>query len=87
LAWTVEVDPRAVKELGKLDRQIAGRILRFVRERVGTLPDPRSIGEALRGSELGSFWRYRVGDCRLICSIEDDLLVLRVARRREVYSR
>jgi mRNA interferase RelE/StbE len=90
LAWSVEIDARAARELAKLDRQVSHRILRFLRERVASLPDPRSIGGPLRGSELGEFWKYRVGDYRLICSIEDDrliVLVLRIAHRREVYSR
>jgi len=59
-------------------------------ERVAALVDPRSIGEALRGSKLGEFWRYRVGDWRIICEIQDAKLVvlaLRVGHRREVYER
>ena len=60
----------------------------FLHERVARLDDPRSIGEALRGSRLGEFWKYRVGDYRLICKIEDDrlvVLVLRVGNRKEIY--
>ena len=52
------------------------------------LDDPRSIGEALKGSKLGEFWKYRVGDWRIIASIEDDalrILVVRIGNRREVY--
>jgi len=90
LAWTVEVDAGAKKDLAKLDHQVARRILRFLRERVARLEDPRSIGKALHGSELGEFWKYRVGDYRLICSIEDErlvVLVLRIGHPREIYSR
>jgi mRNA interferase RelE/StbE len=60
----------------------------FLRERVASLEDPRSIGEALKGSELGEFWKYRVGDYRLICKIQDGalkVLVVKLGNRREVY--
>jgi mRNA interferase RelE/StbE len=88
LGYRIEFDPRAEKELEKLDREAARRILRFLRERVAVLDDPRSIGEALRGPELGRFWKYRVGDYRLICHIQDQritVLVLRVGHRRDIY--
>ena len=57
--------------MAKLDRQIAQRILRFLNERVALLDDPRQIGEALKGSTLGAFWKYRVGDYRIIAHIDD----------------
>ncbi|WP_328747545.1 type II toxin-antitoxin system RelE/ParE family toxin [Geomonas anaerohicana] len=67
---------------------MARRILRFLRERVAALKDPRSIGEALVGAKLGGFWKYRQGDYRIVASIQDDIvtvLVLRVGHRREIY--
>ena len=88
MAWKVELDSAAVRELGKLDPQIARRILSFLHGRVAVLDDPRSIGEALKGSGLGEFWKYRVGDYRIISSIEDGalrVLVVRIGNRREVY--
>ena len=88
MTWRVDLDPAAVRELGKLDPQIARRILGFLRDRVAMLDDPRSIGEALRGSRLGEFWKYRVGDYRIISSIEDRvlrILVVKIGNRREVY--
>jgi mRNA interferase RelE/StbE len=88
LGYWIEFDPRAEKELEKLDREVARRILRFLRERVAVRDDPRSIGEALRGQELGRFWKYRVGEYRLICPIQDrriTVLVLRVGHRRDIY--
>ena len=88
MAWKVELDAAAVRELDKLDPQVARRILKFLFERIAPLDDPRSIGEALKGSELGVFWKYRVGDYRIISSIEDGLmriLVVRIWNRREVY--
>ena len=88
MAWKVELDPAAERELGKLDPQIARRIMSFLHGRVAVLDDPRSIGEALKGSGLGEFWKYRVGDYRIISSIEDGalrVLVVRIGNRREVY--
>lgn len=88
MVWRVEFSPAADRELDKLDPQYAKRMLKFLFERVAALDDPRSIGEALRGASLGAFWKYRVGDYRIICAIEDDalrVLVVRVGNRREVY--
>jgi mRNA interferase RelE/StbE len=88
MAWKVELDRAAERDLDKLDPQIARRILKFLYERVAQLDDPRSIGEALKGSTLGEFWKYRVGDYRVISSIEDAavrVLVVEIGNRREVY--
>ena len=88
MAWTVELDPAVEKELNKLDPQQAKRILRFLFERITHLDDPGSIGEALKGSRLNTLWKYRVGDYRIISSIEDDvsrILVVKVGDRKEVY--
>jgi mRNA interferase RelE/StbE len=88
MAYNVELSAEVDRELGKLDAQQAKRILKFLYDRVAKLDDPRSIGEALHGSRLGEFWKYRVGDYRLICKIEDDrlvVLVLRVGHRKEIY--
>jgi len=88
MAWKVDLDSAADRELDKLDPQTARRILTFLHSRVAVLEDPRSIGEALKGSKLGEFWKYRVGDHRIISSIEDGalrILVVKVGNRREVY--
>jgi mRNA interferase RelE/StbE len=88
MAWKVELDRDAERDLDKLDPQIARRILKFLYERVAKLEDPRSIGEALKGSKLGEFWKYRVGDYRIISSIEDAavrVLVVEIGNRREIY--
>ena len=88
MAWAVEFDPDAVKDLKKLDKQIQLRIVSFLRNRVATLKDPRSVGEALSGAKLGNHWKYRVGDWRIICDIADRRIVVRVLRvgdRREIY--
>lgn len=88
MAWAVEFDPDAVKDLKKLDKQIQTRILEFLRERLARLDNPRELGEALAGSKLGNYWKYRVGDWRIICDLQDQRIVVRVLRvgnRREVY--
>jgi mRNA interferase RelE/StbE len=88
MPWSVEFSETAARELSKLDLQHSHRILKFLNERVARLDDPRSLGKALQGSRLGEFWKYRVGDYRIICKIEDNrlvVLVLRVGHRREIY--
>lgn len=88
LTWAIELSEPSIKQLSKLDKPVAKRIMAFLRERVASLEDPRSIGEALKGSELGEFWKYRVGDYRLICEIQDGalkVLVVKLGNRREVY--
>ena len=88
MAWRVEFLAQAERDVEKLDRQVARRISRFLFDRVANLENPRSIGEALRGSQLGEYWKYRVGDYRLITKIEDDrllVLVVRIGHRREIY--
>jgi mRNA interferase RelE/StbE len=88
MAWNVELSEPADRELGKLHAQDRKRILRFLDERLSRTENPRSLGQALHGSRLGEFWRYRVGDYRLISKIEDDrlvVLVLRVGHRKEIY--
>lgn len=88
LAWRIELTATAAKQLGKLDRHEARRITAFLRERLGAHENPRSLGKALTGPTLGTFWRYRVGDYRLVCDIADGalrILVIEVGHRRDVY--
>jgi len=88
LAWTIELTDAAVRQLERLDKSTARRIWRFLHERLPALDNPRSIGQALHGQRLGEFWKYRVGDYRLITRIEDDcllLLVIKIGHRRDVY--
>ena len=88
MAWKIEFDRAAVRELDKLDRQTTRRILAFLHGRVAALDDPRRLGEALKGSTLGEFWKYRVGDYRVIARIEDSavrVIVVRVGSRDKVY--
>jgi len=88
LAWTVSYTETARKQLRKLDRQVARRLVDFLDERVAGQADPRSTGKALTGPVLGSFWRYRVGDYRIICDLQDGVLVvlvLEIGHRKDVY--
>jgi mRNA interferase RelE/StbE len=88
LAWTIELTDAAVRQLERLDNTAAKRVWKFLCERIARLENPRSIGGALQGKVLGEFWKYRVGDYRLIAKIEDDrlvILVLRLGHRRETY--
>jgi mRNA interferase RelE/StbE len=88
MTWTIELDIAVERELGKLDPPQAKRILRFLFDRLSHLDDPRSIGEALRGSRFNTLWKYRVGDYRIISSIEDStlqILVVKIGNRKEVY--
>jgi mRNA interferase RelE/StbE len=88
--WKVELDKAAERDLDKLDPQATRRIERFLYERVAALDDLRLLGEALHGSKLGELWRYRVGDYRIVCKIEDKtlrVLVIRIGHRREIYKR
>ena len=90
MAWRIEFDDAAKKDLAKLDKQIAHRLTTFLRKRVALLENPRSIGDALTGSRLGDFWKYRVGDYRIISHIEDGavrILVVKVANRGAVYKK
>ena len=88
MAWKVELSPAAEKDLDKLDRQWARRILAFLHERIALADDPRAFGAALTGERFGEFWKYRVGDYRIVARIEDGVLrvlVVRIGHRREVY--
>jgi mRNA interferase RelE/StbE len=88
LAWQIDFAESVTKQLRKLDPAVARRIVQFLRERVTPLTDPRSLGAALKGDELGQFWKYRVGDYRVIAEILDReirILVVRIGHRRDVY--
>ncbi len=88
MAWKIELSALARKNLEKFDPQVARRILTFLNERIAPIDNPRDIGEALKGSRLGEFWKYRVGDYRIISRIEDDVLcvlVVKIGHRSKIY--
>jgi mRNA interferase RelE/StbE len=85
--WRVEITRTAEKQIQKLNRAAQESIIRFLRERVQPAENPRQWGKPLHGDQ-GGLWRYRVGDYRLICDIQDKritVLVLRVGQRKDVY--
>lgn len=88
MAWKIDFVPDVEKTLANLGSEATKRIFKFMRQRVANLEDPRSVGESLKGSRLGGLWRYRAGDYRILCEIQDEkisILVVRVGHRREVY--
>lgn len=89
MAWRVEISNFAEKQLRKLDKPIQNRLIDWLDDRISGCKNPRHFGEPLIG-DLAGLWRYRVGDFRIICEIQDEKLVvlaLAVGHRREVYLR
>jgi len=90
LAWKIDYTSTALKQLGKFDKPAAKRIVDFMDERIAVLEDPRDTGMALTGAMLGAYWRYRVGEYRVICDIQDQVLcvlVVEVGSRKDVYAK
>ena len=88
MVWTIKYTASATKQLKKVDKAVALRLLDYMDNRVALADDPRSLGRALVGPRLGDYWRYRVGDLRVICSIQDGqlcILVIQLGNRREIY--
>lgn len=88
MVWIIKYTESSSKQLKKLDKQTALRVLDYMDERVAVLSDPRSMGKNLKGPRMGEYWRYRVGDIRVICNISDGqvtVLVIEIGNRRKVY--
>lgn len=89
MAWTIKPTRRFERELSKLDKSVQRKIIAYLEARVAISDNPRTLGKAL-GYDLAGFWRYRVGDYRILCHIEDDQLVIvavSVGHRSAVYER
>ncbi len=87
MGWRIKFTPQSEKELQKIDKKEAQRIIRFLRER--TSPAPRETGKRLKG-QLREFWRYRVGDYRILARIDDKeltILVVHVGHRDKIYTK
>jgi mRNA interferase RelE/StbE len=87
LPWRVRFEKRALKEMARLGSVDQERIARFIRDRIEARDNPREVGEALAGPFAG-YWKYRIGDYRIIASIDDDavtIIVIRIGNRREIY--
>ena len=88
MVWSIDYTETALKQLRKLDKQTARRILDFMDERIACQEDPRRTGKALTGPSLGAYWRYRIGDYRIVCDIQDGalrVLVIEIGNRRDIY--
>ena len=88
MAFEIQFDPDAIKDLKRLDKAVQQRLIGFLKERVAPLENPRQLGEALTGATLGNYWKYRVADWRIVCDIQEKRIVVRVLRvgnRRDVY--
>ena len=87
MVWQIQFDPKAVKELQKLDNVAQKRIIRYLKTQVAVQSNPRIFGRGLKGDKQG-LWRYRVGDYRIICDIRDQhliVLVVKIGPRQSVY--
>lgn len=89
MVWKIEFQAEAIKQLKKMGRTEAARIRDYLHARIKNLDDPRQLGSALKGPRYDRLWRYRVGDYRIICDIQDQrlvVLVVEIGHRRQVYS-
>ncbi len=87
MTWRIDFDAAALDDLRKLGTTPRVRILRFLQERIAPADDPRRLGKASSGDKAG-FWRYRVGDYRIIARIEDQrlmVLIIAIGHRSEIY--
>ena len=85
--WKSEYSPDVIRQLNKLDQPIRRRIFRYLEEHIHQCKNPRHFGEALTANRA-KFWRYRVGDYRIICDILEEkviILILTIGHRREIY--
>lgn len=88
MAWTIELDDKARKQLTKLGKAPATRIIAYLEKRIAPLDNPRHQGRALQGPEFNHLWRYKVGDYRIICDIQDHrlvVLVIEIGHRSSIY--
>ncbi|MHA7178399.1 type II toxin-antitoxin system RelE family toxin [Arthrobacter sp. Sr24] len=84
--YSIRFTPQAQKAVRKLDPVVGKRIRRFLEERLAVAENPRSMGKKLVNED---FWRYRVGDYRILVTIDDEqilVLLVDVAHRRDVYT-
>ncbi len=87
MSWDYKISEKALKQIGKLDRPAAARIFSYLDERIAGSEDPRQWGKQLKG-ELNNIWRYRCGDYRILCQLQDEVfivLIVEVGHRRDIY--
>jgi mRNA interferase RelE/StbE len=87
LAWKIDFEQDAIRQLNRLDKSVRHRIIEYLELRLAASADPRKFGKPLRGDKSG-LWSYRVGDFRVICLLEHHgsvIVVVSVGHRRDVY--
>lgn len=87
MSWDYKISEPALKQLKKLDKQVAAKIIRYLDERILGAENPRQWGKRLKG-ELNNIWRYRCGDYRILCQLQDEVfivLVLKAGHRKDIY--
>jgi mRNA interferase RelE/StbE len=87
MAWSIEFSEDADRDFSKLDKSVQRRIFRYLHERIASAANPRDFGKPLL-HELAGLWRYRIGDYRILCRIEDDkltVLVVEIDHRSRIY--
>ncbi len=88
MAWKIEFQATAIKQLKKMGNSESARVRDFLHSRIKPLENPRQLGTALQGARFEHLWRYKVGDYRIVCDIQDQrlvVLVIEIGHRREVY--
>ncbi len=87
MSWDYKVDPKALKQLGKLGKEPAKRIFKFLDSRITGCDGPTKFGKPLK-ADLSGLWRYRVDGYGVICKLEDSeliVLVVKIGHRRDIY--
>lgn len=88
MKYKIVFSERALKQLKKIDKHIASLIIGWLEKNIKGSENPRIHGKGLVENRSGQ-WRYRIGDYRVICEIQDDkvvVLVLEIGHRKEIYN-
>lgn len=87
MTWQIKFTETSDKQLRSLDKQVSKKLIKWLEDRILNCDNPRLWGNSLAGTKSGQ-WRYRVGDYRIICDIQDNVLIVKVVKighRKEVY--
>ncbi len=88
MTWNINYAMSVKKDIQKFDVSTRKRLKKFIEDRLAKMENPRTIGGALTGSKLGQFWKFRVGDYRIISEIQDKILtilIIEIGHRKEIY--
>ena len=89
MSYKIEISDIVVKTLRKMDSTSRKQILSYISGVLAKIDNPKLLGKALTGN-LGEFWRYRTGNFRIICKIDDgklSILIVKIAHRKDVYTK